>query len=286
MRAASSADAPTAYNAGVNARLPALLRLAWRLPRLAFHIGVGLACVALLFPAMGVAGKDRVIGWWARRLLRILGVRLYAEPPPELTHGALLVCNHISWLDIYALLATRRVHFVSKAEVRHWPVLGWLAAQTGTLFIERSRRADTARINAEMAALIAQGRWVAVFPEGTTTRGDTLKRFLPALMQPALTLECPIVPAALAYRDARGQRSTLPAYVDDISLWQSVRAIAGATGLSVTLRFAGPLRPAGHRRELAAQAEGGVARLLGLTPASSSADTPRETPAGLPDASR
>ena len=121
--------------------------------------------------------------------------------------GALLVCNHVSWLDIYLIYAARRVHFVSKAEVRAWPVAGWLAHKTGTLFIERGRRADTARINAEMRTLMQSGAWVAVFPEGTTSDGRGLRRFLPSLLQPAVELNCPIVPAALRYRTLEGEYS-------------------------------------------------------------------------------
>lgn len=248
-----------AYNARVSA--PANLRLAFRLARLALHIVVGVTLTAVLLPVAGTALRDRVIGAWSRRLLAVLGVRLAAGSAPP-AGGALLVCNHVSWLDIYAILGTRRVHFVSKSEVRNWPVLGWLAARTGTLFVERARRADTVRINAEMAGLIAAGAWVAVFPEGTTTDGRGLKRFLPSLLQPAVDLACPVVPAALAYRTPAGDYSAAPAYIDDISLWQSVCRIAREPETVVELRFGEPIRPDGHRRELAAAAEAAVAGLL------------------------
>jgi 1-acyl-sn-glycerol-3-phosphate acyltransferase len=246
------------------ARLPAALRRPIRIVLLLLHLAWGSTLVGLTFPWLPGAARERIVSRWARRLLRVLGVRLHAEQPPHCAHGALLVCNHVSWLDIYVILACRPVHFVSKAEVRAWPLIGWLAARTGTLFIERSRRADTARINAEMHALMDAGAWVAVFPEGTTGDGRVLKRFLPSLLQPAVALDCPVVPAALRYLTPAGTQSLAPAYIDDLSLWQSLMQIVGEPGLVARLRFGDPLQPDGHRRELAAQAEAATAGLLDL----------------------
>lgn len=270
------------YNAGVTARLPVVLRRTFRLALLAAHLAAGVTIAALAFPFMGTPRRDRAIVWWAGRLLRVLGVRVRTTPPPSLPDGALLVCNHVSWLDIYLILVARRVHFVSKSEVRAWPVLGWLAHQTGTLFLERGRRADTARINAEMRDLMRAGRWVAVFPEGTTSDGRGLRRFLPSLLQPAVELDCPVVPAALRYRTLDGRYSDAPAYIDDISLWDSVKRIVDAPGLVAELHFGTPRRPDGHRRELAAAAEAETARLL----AGASGDSAPQTPAGPPAATR
>jgi 1-acyl-sn-glycerol-3-phosphate acyltransferase len=208
---------------------------------------------------------------WARRLLRVLGVMARVDPAPSLPGGALLVCNHVSWLDIYLIYAAQRVHFVSKSEVRAWPVAGWLAHKTGTLFLERGRRADTARVNAEMRALMQGGAWVAVFPEGTTSDGRGLRRFLPSLLQPAVELNCPIVPAALCYRTLDNEYSAAPAYIDQMSLWQSFKQIVSERGLIAELHFGEPILPTGHRRELAARAEAATARLLGLTKTSDAA---------------
>lgn len=262
-------------------RLRRRLRVARRLAGVVLHVGWGVALVALAFPVLGDARRDRVITAWARRLLRILGIDTRLAPAPQLPGGALVVCNHVSWVDIYLIHAARRVHFVSKAEVRRWPVAGWLAHKTGTLFLQRARRADTARIGAEMGSLMAHGEWVALFPEGTTGDGHSLKRFLPSLLQPAVKLHCPIVPAALRYRSLAGDYTAAPAYVEGVNLWQSFLRIAGEPGLIGELRFGDPLPPTAHRRELAAVAQDAVAALLGLnSPESSSAGTARQTPRG------
>jgi 1-acyl-sn-glycerol-3-phosphate acyltransferase len=277
MPAASSVES---YNAGViSARLPAPLRRALRLSLLSFHLILGVALAGVAFPLCSPALRDRLIMVWARRMLSVLGVRARVGPAPILPGGALLVCNHVSWLDIYLIYAAQRVHFVSKSEVRAWPVAGWLAHKTGTLFLERGRRADTARVNAEMRALMQRGAWVAVFPEGTTSDGRGLRRFLPSLLQPAVELNCPIVPAALRYRTLTGEYSAAPAYIDQISLWQSFRQITSEPGLIAELHFGEPILPNGHRRDLAAQAEAATARLLGVEPAGTSPQTPDGLPA-------
>jgi 1-acyl-sn-glycerol-3-phosphate acyltransferase len=259
-------------------RAPVTLRRAVRIGLLTLHLAWGIALVGLAFPLLPTPRRDRLITAWGRGLLTMLGVRARSGAAPAVPGGALLVCNHVSWLDVFLIFTAQRVHFVSKSEVREWPVAGWLAHRTGTLFLERGRRADTARINAEMRALMQGGAWVAVFPEGTTSDGRGLKRFLPSLLQPAVELGCPVVPAALRYRTVAGEYTAAPAYVDQMSLWQSLRQIVDAPGLVAELRFGEPIPPTAHRRELAAQAEASVARLLGAA----SADTPPPAPGDPP----
>ncbi len=277
MPAASSVEI---YNARViAARLPVIFRRAFRISLLALHVAWGAALAKLAFSLLSPARRDRIIMAWARRMLKVLGVRPQVATVPSLPGGALLVCNHVSWLDIYLIYAAQRVHFVSKSEVRAWPVAGWLAHKTGTLFLERGRRADTARINAEMRTLMQSGAWVAVFPEGTTSDGRGLRRFLPSLLQPAVELNCPIVPAALRYRTLDNAYSAAPAYIDQMSLWQSLKQIVSEPGIVAELHFGEPIRPNGHRRELAAQAEQAVARLLGVAVSDTTPQTPADPPA-------
>ncbi|HEY9099825.1 MAG TPA: 1-acyl-sn-glycerol-3-phosphate acyltransferase [Thiobacillus sp.] len=249
------------------ARLPVTLRRLIRIGLLMPHLVWGVMLAGLVFPLVAAHRRDHFIMRWSHRLLGILGVQTRIHTPSSLPSGALLVCNHVSWLDIYLINSARRVHFVSKAEVRAWPVVGWLAHKTGTLFIERGRRADTARINTEMRELMQAGVWVAVFPEGTTGDGRELRRFLPSLLQPAVELGSPVVPAALRYRTLDHAYSAAPAYIDEISLWQSLLQIVSEPGLIAELQFGDPIQPQGHRRDLAVQAEAATARLLGIAPA-------------------
>jgi 1-acyl-sn-glycerol-3-phosphate acyltransferase len=296
MHAGSSADH---YNTWVTpARILTSLRRLVRFSRLALHLLWGMALAAWVFPLVSHARRDRFIGNWSAHMLGVLGLRIRVERPPQHTGGALLVCNHVSWLDIYLIHAAQRVHFVSKSEVRAWPVAGWLAHKTGTLFLERGRRADTLRVNAAMRELMQEGAWVAVFPEGTTGDGHSLRRFLPSLLQPAVELGCPVVPAALRYRTPAGDTSAAPAYFGEISLWQSLMQIVSEPAIVAELRFGESIAPNGHRRDLAAQAQATVASLLTGAPArgtppdthptgghgAAAAGNVPETPAGLPAA--
>src|SRR6185295_28294 len=146
------------------------------------------------------------VGWWNARLLRLLGIALHSSGTPR--QGAtLIVSNHVSWLDILVINAVHPVRFVSKAEVRHWPLLGWLVACAGTLFIERERRRDALRVVHQVAAALRAGEIVALFPEGTTSDGNGVLPFHANLLQAALSAHAPMQPIALRYSDAHAPLS-------------------------------------------------------------------------------
>jgi len=264
-------------------------RRLWRISRLAVHLAWGLFQAAVLLGFYSPSTRDRFISRWSAKTMRILGVRPVVNMPPEFSHdqfkrGAMLVANHISWLDVFVILATRRVHFVSKHEVRDWPVVGWLAARAGTLFIQRAKKADTARINQEMHALLSDGAWVAIFPEGTSTDGRSLLRFLPSLFQPAVDENLPVLPAVLQYQTPEGVYTSAVAYCDDISFGQSLWRILGEKAIVARLSFCMPIRGS-SRRQLAEAAYREIAGALGLAATSSdfaAADNPPESPGGLP----
>ncbi len=257
------------------------MRRSYRLCRLAIHTVWGLIQAGILFGFYTPAVRDHIISRWSAKLLKILGIRAVIGAPPEFTHGALLVANHISWLDVFVILATRRVHFVSKHEVRSWPLMGWLAERAGTLFIQRARKADTARVNQEMHALLQNGAWVALFPEGTSTDGRKLLRFLPSLFQPAVTENLPVVPACLQYQTPEGNYTDAAAYADDISFGKSLWRIVGEKEIVARLTFAAPLRDT-NRRALADAAYREIATCLGFA----LTDNPPESPGGPPTVAR
>lgn len=155
--------------------------------------------------------------------------------------------------------------FVSKAEVRDWPLIGWLAARTDTVFLRRGSRGHAKIVNAEIDALLNTGKDVAVFPEGTTTDGTHLLGFHGALLQPAVETGRPIQPIALTYETPDGQRSLAPAYVGDTSLIECLGAILACREIVARLRPTPALETTGkNRRELAHAARGAIAFSLGL----------------------
>ncbi len=217
---------------------------------------------------------------WSLALLDALGVEVEAD----LSHavpGALLIANHISWIDIFVINAALPSAFVSKEEVRHWPVIGWLAAKNDTVFLRRGSRGHARIINEQVANILDQGKYVAVFPEGTTTDGRSLLHFHAALIQPALAAGRPVLPAAISYWELDGTRSLAPRYDGDISLGVCTSAIVGRKRIIARL-VTTPLRGLNgeDRRQVAAEAREAIALAAGLPLASN----PPETPAGLPDA--
>ncbi|MEW6133027.1 MAG: lysophospholipid acyltransferase family protein [Pseudomonadota bacterium] len=257
-----------------------LFRRLSRLTRLGLHLLLGLFRAAVMFGFYTMTTRDRVISRWSAKLLEILGIRIVASTPPEFTHGALLVANHVSWLDVFVIHAARRVHFVSKHEIRSWPVIGWLAWRAGTLFIERAKKSDTARINAEMHALLKDGAWVAVFPEGTSTDGSRLLRFLPSLFQPAVDESLPIVPVALQYLTPEGKYTDVPAYADNVSFGTSLWRIAGEKEIVARMTFGAPIH-GDSRRMLAEAAYHEIAGMLGFE-TTASAPSSAGNPPGIP----
>jgi len=244
--------------------------------------------VALVYPWVSLGLRRALKRRWSGQLLAALGVRLQkvgaggtgqpgAVPAGKPGSGGLIVANHISWLDIYVINALEPAAFVSKDDVRGWPLIGWLSARTETIFLERGSRAAVQRTRETITGQLAAGTRVAVFPEGTTTGGDRVLPFHAALFQSAIDAQVPVVPVALRYLDAAGQPCRAPAYDGDITLWQSMRSIARAGGLSAQVRMLAPLdSTATDRRHLSARTHHAIAWHLGHV-------TPGVAPAGFGD---
>ncbi len=239
--------------AGGLARMPlAVLLAAWRVLRLVLHVLHGMAVMALRFPSLDAAGRQARIQWWSAGLLRAMGVALQVRGAPR-PGATLLVANHVSWLDIAALhAAVPQARFVSKADVRRWPLLGWLVAGAGTLFIARDRKRDALRVVHAMADALRAGETVAVFPEGTTGPGPVLLPFHANLLEAAIATATPIQPAVLRFADAHQRFSPAVAFVGDTTLLQSLWRVASARGLVVHVDLLPPQGSAhADRRALA-----------------------------------
>ncbi len=181
------------------------------------------------------ARHRRLIRWWHRRLCNILHVNVTVHGSAT-TNRALYVANHISWLDIPVIGSVADVGFLSKIEVRHWPLVGWLAARNGTLFIERGGR-DAASAAAEaMTWHLVRKRPVLVFPEGTTTQGHNVRRFHPRLFGAAILADCPVQPIAMRYAHCEQIHPTAP-FVHDAKLLSHLWQILGEDKIDAELTF-------------------------------------------------
>jgi 1-acyl-sn-glycerol-3-phosphate acyltransferase len=242
------------------------IRLAWRLVRLVLHLLQGLVTCALVFPWAGVALRERLVRGWSARLLRICRVEVERQDRAKPLQHALIVSNHVSWLDIFVINSVHPCRFVAKAEIRAWPVLGWLVAQAGTVFIARGNRRDLRHIFKGLVDALAQRHRVAFFPEGTTASQGSLLPFHANLFEAAIDARVPVQPCALAYVDRDGGWHAAVDYVGDTTFVDSILRIVGGEPVVARLGCLAPISAEGaHRRELARAAHDAIAGALGIS---------------------
>jgi len=184
------------------------------------------------------------------------------------------VANHVSWLDIFAINSLATSAFVAKAEVRRWPVAGWLAALAGTVFIERARRHAVHQVIEQLRHRIREGFPVAVFPEATTSDGSTLLPFYGNLLEAAIAEGAPIVPIALRYLDRDGRPAAAIAYVGETTFVESLWMVLGERELVVDVQVLPPVATSGrNRHDLARELRGLISSGLELPQADTSPGT-------------
>ena len=231
------------------------LRAGWRLLRVFAHLVVALWTVERRFGALDAAQRQAWVQGWSRRLLGHLGVVLRVQGEAPATGPLLVLANHVSWLDIVVINAAAPCRFVSKADVRGWPLVGGLVEGAGTLFIERDRRRDAMRVVHLMAERLRAGDRLAVFPEGTTSDGRSLLHFHANLLQAAVATDTPVQLLGLRYTDARsGARHDAPAYVGDTTLLGSLWRTLSARDLQAELHVCEPESAQGRDRRTWAEA--------------------------------
>lgn len=231
--------------------------------RLCGHILTGLLLVLLRFPSLNRAARAEQVTRWAIRLLAILAVRVRVRGELPASGGVLIAANHVSWLDIHLIHSLLPARFISKAEVRHWPVFGRFAEAAGTVFLVREKKADAMRVNQLMAEHLREGDCLALFPEGTTSDGRGLLPFFPSLFQPAVEAGASVWPVCIRYLHGDGSPCLEAAYHGEISLLTSFRKILKLGEIRAEVSFLPPIGAAGlSRRELARKTEAAVRSVL------------------------
>ena len=222
---------------------------AWRLLRSVVHGVHGLTIVLLRFHSIDAAQREAYIQWWATKMLRTMGIALRVEGTPR-AGGTLMVLNHVSWLDIMAVHAVcPRARFVSKADVRQWPLVSRLVDAAGTLYLERERKRDALRVVHVMASALTAGEIVAVFPEGTTSDGRALLPFHANLLQAAIATGAPVQPVALRFSDRYDAvMSRAIEFVGETTLLQSLWRVAGGDDVVVRVQLLPTVATAGAER--------------------------------------
>lgn len=243
-----------------------LLRCGCRAGAVLLLIVGGMATACLLRGGWGADWMRRppgisIIRAWMRLVAATLGVRIMTEGKPAAV-PALLVANHVSWLDVIVIGCVMPSSFVAKQEVRHWPVLGSLVGISGTLFLKRGSVASLRTTIRAMAARLQRGHGVVIFPEGTTSVGRELLPFHAGLFKAAVVSKVPVQPLALRYvRD--GELDSIAPFLGETTFLSHILALMLMPQTCVTLSICTALEPAtASSNALAAQARAAIQQTL------------------------
>lgn len=262
------------------------IRACWRFASILVYTLCCLWLIAFVLPGADGVKRGRIIRVWAGKLLSWLGIPVITEGkfPDEVVHdcgftpgksGRLVVCNHVSFLDIFTLDSVLPSSFVAKAEIAKWPVFGKIASAVGTIFIERGNRKALLSIGDNMKKGIDEGRSLLMFPEGTTSDGTGLLKLHANLFESAARTGAPVVPVVLRYMSG-DTVTTAPAYVGDVGLFECLWKVVNTPDLKIIVKVL-PAITGDDRRELCKAASAAMSAAIGT--ADPLAEKPAEAPA-------
>lgn len=216
------------------------LRISYRLSALVLLSLMGLVLMAIYSPRSSkkhqplTQKQKKIRAWWLKKVVSIVGIKLTVKGSRHNEH-ALWVSNHISWLDI-PIIGSEGAAFLSKAEVRKWPVIGWLGEKGGTVFIQRGGKNASQIASQKIAETIQGGDNILIFPEATTSDGKTLKRFHARIFAPAIDYHLPVQPIAIRYLNEQGELHPKVVWGDE-SFMRNLMGILGETGIFAEVTF-------------------------------------------------
>jgi len=238
-------------------------RAAWKLCW--FLLEIGIVAVDYFFTTAFVSKKNkrRARAAWlnraAKRHIKIYSCDYRSTGP--IPKSGLLVANHLSYLDIMVIAAITPAVFVSKSEVRNWPVIGWLTALAGTIFIVRERRTHVGAVNQAIESAMADGVLVVVFPEGTSTNGSEVLPFRSPLLEPVIGTQLPIATGYLSYELEGGDPANEVCYWGDHTFFPHAVNLLSKKRVHAKMTFGTYHRTTDDRKELAKDLREAVVKL-------------------------
>src|SRR5262245_9453846 len=199
----------------------------------------------------------------SNRVLRIF--RAETKVAGTVPSSGLLVCNHLSYLDVLVLASLAPCVFVSKSEVKHWPVFGWFARLAGTVFVHRARCTETAQTAAQIDAVLRTGVLVVLFPEGTSSGGESVLPFKSSLFEPATRQSHALTAGLIAYELADGDPSEEVCYWKDMTLVPHLVNLLSKRAVNASVAFTELPSGRRNRKELARQLHSEVLKLRNVT---------------------
>jgi len=196
--------------------------------------------------------RRSLIRCWARGFARVSGVQVSVTgTPPE--PPFFLVCNHLSYIDMLVIGHQTGCIFVSRGDVEHWPVLGFVAKSLYIIFIDREKKSDTVRVNGLIAETLKMGDALAIFPESRISRGLDVAPFKSSLIEPAVSNGIPIHYATVTYRtpaDAPPANVVVGWWRPESFTYHLLRLLR-QRGFTALVHFGGEPMTGGDRKELA-----------------------------------
>ena len=220
--------------------------------RLVLAFARAFAIVWFRFPHLSRDDKMHAIQHWCQHVLQVLCIDVQAftaSQRPPLGGPALLVSNHVSWLDILVIQSLQPCIFVAKREVQDWPIVGTLAQCCGVIFVDRSSTSSTKEMVNEVASALQRGYHVAGFPEGTSSEGLRVQLFHANLFEAALQIDTGVQPMALRYCDPQTQAiCSHAAFIGELGFLSSLHQVVLQPGVRAQVRLEKRLIPTGHSR--------------------------------------
>lgn len=218
-------------------------------------------CCAFRSGAAGTAARARWLQQGCGRVLRVFGaqVRLESDGPPPAS--GLLVCNHLSYLDILVFSSITPAVFVSKREIKGWPVVGWFATLAGTLFADRQRRTQVAELARDIRGVLDTGVAVVLFPEGTNSDGTTILPFKSSLLEPATGQAHPLHVGLIRYELDDGDVRSEVCFVGRVVFFMHALNLLGKRSVRASVKFRRIAERSADRKELARQLRAELLRM-------------------------
>ncbi|MFZ6752571.1 lysophospholipid acyltransferase family protein [Undibacterium sp. Dicai25W] len=241
--------------------------LFWYFFRVFLHLLSGLMTCVFVFPFIDVEKQQSKVRVWSQQLLEIctVDVRFKDASNGVIADRAVIVSNHVSWLDIFVINTLHPCHFVAKSDIRNWPLIGFLCEKAGTIFLARGKQREVRRIYEGLVHQIADGKRIAFFPEGTTSAQGKLLPFHANLFEAAIEAKVPVQPFVVRYVDADGKFHQAADFIGDMTFAESMAVILRAPRMTAELIRLPAISTEGtHRREVAQYARAAVLQELGI----------------------
>lgn len=245
------------------------LRGSWRFLRIILLIPFLFVLAGYFFPKATEERYRALVQTWARRLLACMGLRVelkgaFPAFPEGGSRGYLLLCNHTSFLDIFAVDSFFCSRFVAKMEISRWPLFGAIARGVRTIFIDRGHKRGILGILEQMETVIKKGENVIFFPEGTTSPGDRLLPLHSNLFEAAVATGAEILPVVLSYTTG-GKRTTHMAYTGNVSIFECLWNVVTTPDAAIEVQVLPVIENNGrNRHELCREASRVMSAALGV----------------------